>query len=173
MIRKRLTYANMTSTLALLLALSGIAYAAALPRNSVGKKQLKQGAVTTPKLEADAVTANKVEDFDLRLGDLGGRINNGTASVSSPIIVPPDGCMGEGLTLRNPAPPRFIGSLVVGFLTDAQGDAELANAGFVVPTIISETSQGGAIPNLMVCDRGGSGFTVPVGSIFHYQTIGP
>ena len=40
------------------------------------------------------------------------------------------------------------------------------------PTIISETSQGGAIPNLMVCSFG-STQTVPAGSVFHYQLIGP
>ena len=32
--------------------------------------------------------------------------------------------------------------------------------------------KGGAIPNLMVCTTG-SAQTVPAGSIFHYQLIGP
>ena len=48
------------------------------------------------------------------------------------------------------------------------------NAGVVVPTMVSETSQGGAIPNLIVCDLGSAvGETVPAGSIFHYHLIGP
>lgn len=50
-LRHRLTYANAMATVAVLLALGGGAYAAtSLPRNSVGTKQLKDGAVTKPKL---------------------------------------------------------------------------------------------------------------------------
>ena len=46
------TYANVVSTLCLVLVLGGVAYAAAtLPRNSVGTRQLKKGAVTSPKVK--------------------------------------------------------------------------------------------------------------------------
>ena len=49
--RARLTYANVTASLALFLALGGGAYAATqLPKNSVGTRQLKNGAVTKAKL---------------------------------------------------------------------------------------------------------------------------
>lgn len=66
----RPTYANVTSTLALILATSGGAYAVtALPKDSVGTPQLQTGAVTTPKLAADAVTGGKVKDGTLKLGD--------------------------------------------------------------------------------------------------------
>lgn len=45
-LRQRLTYANVTATLALFIALGGSSYAAlSLPRNSVGTKQLRPGAV--------------------------------------------------------------------------------------------------------------------------------
>jgi hypothetical protein len=58
--RSRLTYANVTSTLALFVALAGGAYAAyELPRNSVGTPQLKEAAVTSAK----------VRDFSLRAKD--------------------------------------------------------------------------------------------------------
>jgi hypothetical protein len=44
--RARLTYANVTATLALFIALGGTTYAAtSLPRNSVGTAQLRRGAV--------------------------------------------------------------------------------------------------------------------------------
>ncbi len=57
----RARYANVVSTLALFAALGGGAYAAAaLPRNSVGKAQLK----------ANAVTSGKVRDGALRGKDL-------------------------------------------------------------------------------------------------------
>lgn len=59
--RKQLTFANITSFLALFVALSAGAYAAtSLPANSVGSKQLKTNAVTTSKLAAHAVTRNKL-----------------------------------------------------------------------------------------------------------------
>lgn len=49
--RPRLTYANVVSTTCLFIVLGGGAYAATqLPQNSVGTKQLKQYAVTPPKL---------------------------------------------------------------------------------------------------------------------------
>jgi len=52
---KRLSYANVIATLALFVALGGGAYAATqLPKNSVGAKQLKSGAVTPPKLNKAA-----------------------------------------------------------------------------------------------------------------------
>jgi hypothetical protein len=46
--------------LALFVALSGTAYAATLPRNSVGTPQLKRNAVTTPKIKKSAVTSRKI-----------------------------------------------------------------------------------------------------------------
>ncbi len=60
----RLTYANVVSTLALFLVLTGgAAYAAHrfLTRRSVGAPQLKAGAVTTAKIKASAVTTRKIK----------------------------------------------------------------------------------------------------------------
>lgn len=61
-IRKRLTYANVMSSIAMFLVLAGGAAFAAtqLPKNSVGAKQLKKGAVKTSKLDAGAVKAGKL-----------------------------------------------------------------------------------------------------------------
>lgn len=59
---RRLSYANVASTLALVVALSGTSYAAVtLPRNSVGTKQLKAHAVTTVKNKSHAVTAKNIK----------------------------------------------------------------------------------------------------------------
>lgn len=49
------------STLALLVALSGGAYALTIPRNSVGTPQLKADAVTSPKVKNRALTAIDVK----------------------------------------------------------------------------------------------------------------
>jgi hypothetical protein len=60
-IRRRLTFANVMSTIAVFCALGGGAYAAAtLPKNSVGTKQLKKNAVTNGKLGKNAVTNDKL-----------------------------------------------------------------------------------------------------------------
>jgi hypothetical protein len=51
------------SLLALLVALGGTAYAGiTIPKNSVGTKQLKNGAVTTTKLNNGAVTTKKIKN---------------------------------------------------------------------------------------------------------------
>ncbi len=56
--------------LALMVALGGTSYAAvSLPAKSVGKQQLKRGAVTAKKLRRDAVRTNKVLDGSLLAAD--------------------------------------------------------------------------------------------------------
>jgi hypothetical protein len=61
-LRERLTYANVASTIALVLALGGTSYAAiTLPRNSVGSEQVR----------SRAIKSRHVENGSLRLGDLG------------------------------------------------------------------------------------------------------
>ena len=154
---------------------------AKLADGAVSTAKLADGAVMTAKLADNAVTSGKVADgsindakiegFSLRLHDLGGQTNDGTRVVGSTTSVPAGGCVLFPLDLFNPAPSGVIGSLVVGYLTDGLGHAVLNNAGAVVPTMVSETSQGGAIPNLMVCAA--SAQTVPAGSVFHYHLIGP
>jgi hypothetical protein len=61
-LRRRLTYANVMATLALVLALGGAtAFAASqLGKNSVGSKQLKKNSVTAAKIKNGAVTQAKI-----------------------------------------------------------------------------------------------------------------
>lgn len=61
LLRAKLTYANVVSTLCLFLLVGGGAAWAAthLPKNSVGAKQLKKGAVTPAKLSPSTKTALK------------------------------------------------------------------------------------------------------------------
>lgn len=62
-VRKRLTYANVMSSIAVFLVLGGAAFAASqLPKNSVGSKQLKNNAVTTAKIKNNAVTTAKIKN---------------------------------------------------------------------------------------------------------------
>jgi hypothetical protein len=169
---RHLTPSLIIALLALLIASSSGAYAySRLAAGEVHTRHLARGAVTTPKLDDGAVTSPKVKNFSLRLIDLGGRDHLQTAVTSQALTIPAGECHQTFLTLYNPAPPGVIGSLVVGYVTDANGDAVLSNSGVVLPTMISETSQGGAIANLVVCAS--SSETIPVGSVFHYQLIGP
>lgn len=67
LIRKKLTYANVMSTIAVFLVLGGGAALAAthLAKNSVGAKQLKKNAVTTAKVKNGAINGAKVADGSL------------------------------------------------------------------------------------------------------------
>lgn len=63
-IRKRLTYANVMSSIAVFLILGGASAIAAgqLAKNSVGSKQLKNNAVTTKKVKSNAITTKKIKN---------------------------------------------------------------------------------------------------------------
>jgi hypothetical protein len=75
-IRRRLTYANVVSSIAVFLVLGGAtAFAAShLGKNSVGAKQLKKNAVTTVKIKNNAVTSAKIKNGAVT----GAKVNAGT-----------------------------------------------------------------------------------------------
>jgi trimeric autotransporter adhesin len=70
--RPRLSYANVTSTIALFLAIGGAtAYAVdQLPAKSVGAKALRPGAVTADKIRKNAITSPKIEALAIKSGKL-------------------------------------------------------------------------------------------------------
>ena len=76
----RLTYANVTSTIALFIALTGAtAYAASkLPDRSVGEFQLRPGAVTAEKIRKNAITAPKIKAEAIKQG----KIANGSITAA-------------------------------------------------------------------------------------------
>lgn len=71
-LRRHLTYANITATLALFIALGmGSAYAASqLAPKSVGEPQLRPGAVTADKIRKNAVTAPKIKAAAVKQGKI-------------------------------------------------------------------------------------------------------
>lgn len=94
--RPRLNYANVIATLALFVALGGVAVAAGLPQKSVGPKQLKRGAVTAAALKRGAVTSGKLAPKAVVAGKLGanavlpGNLGNGiitTAKLSDGAVI--------------------------------------------------------------------------------------
>jgi len=81
-----LNYSNVIATIALFVALGGAAVAAGLPKNSVGTKQIKRGAVTAAKIKRGAVTSGKIGPQAVTAGKLGanavlpGNLGNGVIS---------------------------------------------------------------------------------------------
>jgi hypothetical protein len=70
-LRARLTYANLTASIALFVALGGTGYAAVtLPRNSVGHAQLRNNAVGTKELRRGAVRSSDIRNRTIRVSDL-------------------------------------------------------------------------------------------------------
>jgi hypothetical protein len=63
MLRKRLTFANVVSVLALFVALGGSAWA--ISSNSIGSPQIKPGGVKNSDIADNAVTSRKVADHSL------------------------------------------------------------------------------------------------------------
>jgi hypothetical protein len=86
-------YADVAATLALLVSMSGTAYAAStLARNSVDTKAIQNGAVTAPKIAANAINSARVIDGSLTgrdvssdsitLADIAGAASNGSISLN-------------------------------------------------------------------------------------------
>jgi hypothetical protein len=63
-IKPRLTYANVASSLALFILLGGAAYAT--HAHKIGSKDLRKGAVTTPKIKKGAVKAGRLAASSVR-----------------------------------------------------------------------------------------------------------
>lgn len=83
-LRKRLTYANVMSSLAVFLVLGGgAAYAA----KKIGSNELRGGSVTTAKIKRNAVTASKLKVAAVTTAKIAkeavnyGRLANGSVSV--------------------------------------------------------------------------------------------
>ena len=66
-----MSYANVTATLALFIALGGTSYAVAtLPRNSVGPAQLRANSVGGGEIRRQAVKSSDIGDRSVRLRDI-------------------------------------------------------------------------------------------------------
>lgn len=83
---RRLTYANVISTLALCIAVGGATAVAAseIAPKSVGERQLRPGAVTADKLRKNSVTAPKIKALAIKQGKLsGGAVNSAKLAASA------------------------------------------------------------------------------------------
>jgi hypothetical protein len=130
-IRKRLTYANVMSSLAVFLILGGgVAFAATkLGKNSVGTKQIKNGAVTGAKIKKRTITGAQVNLA--KLGTVPSANTAATAGTAN-ALSPPEAIHLVGM----PGQPGFEGGSVgygepgvtyqpVGFYKDKEGVVHL------------------------------------------------
>lgn len=100
--RKRLTYANIVSSICLFLLLGGGAAFAAgqLGKNTVGSKQLKKNAVTAVKLKNNAVTSEKLADNAVTLAKIADSSVNSAKVLDKSLTgsdVAPDSLTGENI----------------------------------------------------------------------------
>lgn len=105
--RLRPTPAMVVACIALSVALGGTSFAAiqALPKNSVGAKQLKKNAVTGPKIKANAVTGAKVASNSLTGADVKESSLGQVPSAATAGTAAPSGAAGgdlAGSTYPNP-----------------------------------------------------------------------
>lgn len=78
-------YANVTATLALVVALGGTSYAAiTLPRNSVGSKQIKSNAVSSSKVKDGSLRAKDFKASDAPKGPKGDTGATGATGATGP-----------------------------------------------------------------------------------------
>jgi hypothetical protein len=84
-LRGRLSYANITASLALFIALGGTGYAAVtLPRNSVGAAQLRTNSVGTSELRKGAVRSSDIRNRTIRVEDLATKTRNSLRGTQGP-----------------------------------------------------------------------------------------
>jgi hypothetical protein len=95
-IREKLTYGNVMATIAVFIALGGVTYAA-LPKKSVGTKQLKNKSVSTKKLKNKAVTSKKLADKAVGTAKIAGSAVTGS-KIASNAVQTSD--LGNGVVTR-------------------------------------------------------------------------
>src|SRR4051812_40965395 len=84
-LRARLSYANITATLALFIALGGTSYAAlTLPRNSVGSAQIRKNAVGSSEIRSRAVGSSELRDRSINLNDLSSSVRTSLRGPQGP-----------------------------------------------------------------------------------------
>jgi hypothetical protein len=139
----QLTYANVMSTVAVFLVVTGgAAFAASqLGKNSVGTKQLKKNSVTTAKIKKNAVTGAKVKKHTLTGSNINlnklGTVPNATHANSADSIPPAEpthivGASGEpafaGGSVNYPGKIQGLSLPPVGFYKDPVGIVHLEGA---------------------------------------------
>jgi hypothetical protein len=137
--RPRLSYANVVSTLALFLALGGASYAAlTLPRDSVGAAQLRDGAVTLPKLAFPLAMATASVPHSVEVGAPSPVCGSGPAICSPPAPMP---SVVASVTMRlvRPAMVLILGTSTLYQPGNPRGEADSLSLGLASEDVQSAT----------------------------------
>lgn len=164
-LRPKLSYSNVIATMALFIALSGVAVAAGLPKHSVGSQQLKGNAVTTAKIKRGAITSAKLAPKSVIAGKLGpsavtpGNIGNGAITSAK---------LGAGSVLASAIKNGVItnnklGNEVVTATKLAKGSVTLSKLGDEVAPLLGTLKSGQTLRG--VFDVGDGGTATAVGDI--------
>jgi hypothetical protein len=148
-IRTRLTFANVVACLALFVALGGSSYAALqLPNASVGTKQLKRNAVTSPKVKPGSLLLS-----DFRSSQRG--LLRGPAGTQGPAGTPgahgaqgprgPQGPAGERGAAGEPATRLFAHVLDSGMLAYGSGATQATQTAAGMYTVTFDQSLEGCV----------------------------
>jgi hypothetical protein len=139
-LRERLSYANVTATLALFVALGGTSYAvASLPRNSVGPKQIRKGAVASSELRNRSVRLRDVS-LSARQALQGQTGPAGPPGVEFRAAIASTGArMGGNATSSTPI---GAGDVVVGFGRDVSACQAVATLAVVPGGPVTEPNAG-------------------------------
>jgi hypothetical protein len=105
---------NVIACLALFIALGGVSYAAALPRNSVGSKQIKKDAVTSAKVKNGSLKALDFGTGQLPSGAIGAKGDPGPTGPAGPAT----GAAGGALSGSYPNPALAAGAVDTSVLAD-------------------------------------------------------
>jgi len=141
-IRKRLTYANAMSSLAVFLVLGGAAYAA----KKIGTHELKGASVTTAKIKRNAVTASKIKQNSIATAKIvngavtGGKIAAGSVDVTklaAGFVAP------TAEKLSHSANISVGGTVLAGSLGIAQANVTHTSTGFYCFSGLSSAPVGG------------------------------
>ena len=107
----RLTYANVMSTFAVFVALGGTSYAVTLPRNSVGREELRKNSVGSDEIRRRAVGSQEITNTSIQLRDISARAR---ASLKDPS----DGAFFQSV---NSAGARAVGNAATISASGANG----------------------------------------------------
>ena len=134
-LQRHLSFANVTSLMALVFAMGGTGYALTIPRNSVGTSQIKKAGVAGSDLRTNAVTSAKVKNRSLLAADFAlGQLPAGPAGAPGPAgAAGPTGPQG---------PTGVVGAVTVQ-RTDFALSAGPATSGMSVPCNAGTRAIGG------------------------------
>ena len=125
-IRGHLSFANVTSLMALVFAMGGTGYALTLPKNSVGSKQLRKNAVTSAKVKNRTLRAS-----DFALGQLPSGPPGAPGAPGATGLAGPAGAKGEqGVQ----GVPGVVGAVTVQRSDFGLTDGTTAGASVTCPT---------------------------------------